>query len=201
MKLPGRQLLNSKEENMKKFVLVLLAVLFVFGLAVNSGAADMEKEKGSGQHGMYRHEGCYGHSPMEMFKKLGLDEKQKAAIREIHFKTRKAMIMKKADVKVAKLELQQVLSKDPVDMSAAEAAVKKIESLKAEMKMMHIKAIEEIKSNLNDEQKKEFSSMVRQAMMKREMMGHGMMGHGECGCGMHEKKHGEKKHDEKKKEM
>jgi Spy/CpxP family protein refolding chaperone len=199
---------------MRKVILVLLTVLFVMGLAFNSGAA--EKEKGCAPHGnMYKHEGdcgCGGpHAFVDMFKKLGLDEKQKEAIRAIHLRTKKEIIKKKADIKVAKIELQEILSKDPVDMTAAEAAVKKSEGLKSEMKMMHIKAMEEIKSNLNADQKKEFSSMISHMMMKHEMMSHGMrhgmrggMGDGKCHCDMHEKGHmhekgqmkGEKKHDE-----
>src|SRR5208337_4658531 len=103
--------------------------------------------------------GCGGPHPfMGMFKKLGLDKKQMEAVHEIHLKTMKAVIQKKADIKVAKIELMEILSKDPVDMTAAETAVKKLEGLKTEMKMMHIKAMEERKSNLNAEQKEEFSS-------------------------------------------
>jgi len=211
---------------MRKVILVLLTVLFVVGLAVNSGAA--EKAKSSAPHGdMYKHEGgcgCGGpHSIVDMFKKLGLDEKQKEAVKAIHFRTKKEIIRKRADLQVAKIELQEILSKDPVDMTAAETAVKKAEGLKTEMKMMHIKSIEEIKSNLNADQKKEFSSMIRHIMMKREMMRHGMghgmmegmkggmmdgmmggMGDGKCQCDMHGKGHmqekgkmkGEMKHDE-----
>ena len=42
---------------MKKFVVVLLAVLFFMGLAVNSGAAETEKGKSQGIHdSMYKHE-------------------------------------------------------------------------------------------------------------------------------------------------
>ena len=192
---------------MRKAILVLFTLLLVMGLAVTSGAA--EKEKGGAPHGgMYKHEGCCGcggpHSFIGMFKKLGLDKKQMEAIREIHFKTMKAMIQKKADIKVAKLELMEVLSKDPVDMTAAETAVKKSEGLKAEMKIMHIKAMEEIKSNLDAKQKEEFSSMMRHWMMEREMMRHGMRG-GECECHMHGMGHmhekgqmkGEKKAEQK----
>ena len=208
---------------MRKVFLFLLTVLFVMGLAVNSGAA--EKEKSGAHHGdMYKHEGgcgCGGpQSFMDMFKKLGLDEKQKEAVHAIHLRTMKEMIKKKADIKVANIELVEILSKDPVDMTAAEIAVKKSEGLKVEVKMMHIKAMEEIKSNLNADQKKEFSSMIRHIMMKREMMKHGMgenmkhgmceegmghgMGEGKCQCDMHGMGHmhdkgqmkGEKKHDE-----
>ena len=47
------------------------------------------------------------------------------AVRQIHLNTMKVMIKEKADVKVAKIELMEILTKDPVDMTAAEAAVKK----------------------------------------------------------------------------
>jgi Spy/CpxP family protein refolding chaperone len=178
---------------MKKFVLILLAVLFVIGLAFNSNAA--EKEKSSAPHRvMQKHDGGCGcdssHSPMGMFKKLGLDEKQMKSVREIHFRTMKEMVKKKADLKVAKIELQEILSKDPVDMAAAETAVKKAESLKSEMKMMHIKAMEEVKSNLTDEQKKKFMSMIQHKMMHHEMMEHGK-------CNMHGKSPMEDKEDMK----
>src|SRR5271157_1165408 len=148
---------------MKKLALICLAVLFVMGLAVNSGAAD--KDMSSGPHGgMHKDDGgcgCGGpHSHMAMFKKLGLDEKQKETLRQIHFRTMKDTVRKRADIKVAKIELREILSKDTVDMAAAESAVKKIEGLKAEMKMMHIKAMEEIKSNLNPEQRKKFTEMI-----------------------------------------
>jgi len=183
---------------MKKLLLIGVALLLAMGLAVNSGAA--EAEKGAAPHGgMYKHDGGCGcesmHHHMAMFKKLGLDEKQKGALRDIHLKTMKEAVKKKADIKVAKIELVEILSKDTVDMTAAEAAVKKIESLKSDLKLMHIRAAEEVKSHLNPEQKKQFSAMVIHMMMKHEMMGRGH-------CGMHGKHFKEhKEHKEDKKEM
>jgi Spy/CpxP family protein refolding chaperone len=164
---------------MKKLFLVLLVVLCVMGLVVNAGAA--EKKKGSGP--MSSQDGCCSlcggegqHSHMEMFKHLGLDEKQASAVKAIHSKTRKEMIKRKADIQIAEIELKEILSSDTVDMAAAEAAVKKVEGMKSDMKMMHIKAMSEIKSNLNPEQKKKFS----------EMMGSGSM-MGKAQCDMHGK--------------
>lgn len=173
---------------MRKAILVIFTLLFVMGLAISSDA--VEKGMGGAPHdGMYKHEGgcgCGGeHHFIGMFKKLGLDKKQMTAVREIHLATMKDVIKKKADIKIAKIELMEILSKDPVDMTAAEAAVKKLEGLKTEMKMTLIKSMVEIKSNLNPEQKEKFSSMMRHMMMKREMMRHGMKGGmrgGECQC-------------------
>jgi len=156
---------------MKKLFLISLAVLFVMGLAVSSDA--VTKKRGMGMRaGMSECDGycgCDG-SRMEKLKALGLDEKQTEAVKAIHFRTKKVMIRSRADVQVAEIELKEILSKDPVDLQAAEAAVKKIEGLKSEMRMLHIKAMEEIKANLTPEQKKKFVSMMG--------MGMGMMGHG-----------------------
>jgi Spy/CpxP family protein refolding chaperone len=157
---------------MKKLVLISLAVLFVMGLAVSSDA--VVKKKGTGMHaGMAACDGDCGCSgvPMEKFKALGLDEKQKEAVQAIHFRTKKEMVRSRADAQVAEIELKEILSKDPVDLKAAEAAVKKIEGVKSEMRMLHIKAMEEIKANLTPEQRKKFVSM----------MGMGRMGHGHDG--------------------
>ena len=172
---------------MKRFFSVLVAFIFVMGLAVSSDA--VVKKKGTGRHGcMTASEGdcgCGG-SPMERLKDLGLDEKQKEAVQAIHMRTKKEMIRKKADVQVAEIELKELLSKDPVDLNAAEAAVKKIEGMKSEKRMLHIKTMEEIKAGLTPEQKKKFVSMTGTCMG----MGMGMcgMGHGkgmQRGCGMH----------------
>lgn len=175
---------------MRKLVLTVLAALLVMGFAVNSGAAEKGMTDGQ-QHGCMHMSGndggcgCSKGSPMGMFKKLGLDDKQKEALREIHISTEKEMIKKRAEVQLAKIELREILSKDQVDLAAAESAVKKVESIKSEMKMLHIKAMEEIKSNLNADQKKQFVAMMRHMMMRHKMMRHGMMGH--CGCSMHGK--------------
>ncbi len=178
---------------MKKLFLISLAVLLVMGLAVSSEA--VVKKKGMGMRaGMPEcdmHCGCDG-SHMEKLKALGLDEKQDAAVKAIHLRTKKDMIRHKADVQIAEIELKEVLSKDPVDLNAAEAAVKKIEGLKSEMRMLHIKAMEEIKTNLTPEQKKKFISMMDMPMGMGMGMGScrgmGKMGHGKAmrgKCNMH----------------
>jgi len=91
---------------------------------------------------------------------LGLDDKQKDAIKGIRSKTMKEMIKAMADKQIAGIELKDLLDKDPVDMKAVEALVKKNESLKTEMFLAHIKAREEIKSILTPDQKKRLKEMM-----------------------------------------
>jgi len=170
---------------MKKLFLISLAVIFVMGLAFSSDAVAKKKGMGRGA-GMAACDGdcgCDG-SPMEKLKALGLDDKQKEAVQAVHFRTKKEMVRNRADVQVAEIELKEVLSKDPVDLKAAEAAVKKIEGVKSEMRMLHIKAKEEIKANLTPEQKKKFVSAMGMGMgmgMCKKGHGKGMKGK----CNMH----------------
>src|SRR5271169_5834649 len=99
---------------MRKLTVLFIALLFIMGI---SGASYAEEKKDGGMpgHTSSYGRGCGGqHSHMFMFKKLGLDDKQREAIRAIHLKTKKEMIRKVADIKVAKIELMEILSKDPV---------------------------------------------------------------------------------------
>ncbi len=89
---------------------------------------------------------------------LGLDEKQKEAIKEINSNVMKSTIKKRADIEITRIELKDILDRETVDLGAAEAAVKKTETLMAEIHLMHIKAMEEIKSKLTPEQRKKFKA-------------------------------------------
>jgi Spy/CpxP family protein refolding chaperone len=104
---------------------------------------------------------------------LGLDDKQKDALKALRTRMRKDMARKNADKQIARIELEELLDKDPVDMKAVEASVKKSESIKTEMLLAHIRAHEEMKSILTPEQRKRFKEMME--------MGRGAGG---MGCGM-----------------
>jgi len=105
---------------------------------------------------------------------LGLDDKQKDAIKALHSKTLKDMIKKMADKQIAGLELRDLLGKEPVDMKAVEAAVKKNESLRTDMFLTHIKAFEEMKSILTPDQRKKLKEMMeKRGEGCRMMMGSG----------------------------
>jgi len=181
---------------MKRFLVVLF-----FGVTmVFSGAAFADPEMcgcgkmGKMEGGMMEHRGMMEHGGMRehggmmgemmddhhrmmqmMMTSLGLDEKQKEAIRAIKHRGMKEMIRKKADMEVAEIELKELLGKDPMDMKAVEAKMKQIEGLRTDMHMMFIKAREEVKAQLTPDQKKKMKEM----MERHHMMG-GMKG-GMCG--------------------
>ncbi len=89
----------------------------------------------------------------------------------------KDSIKKMADLRIVRLELKDLLGKDPVDMKAVEAKVKQSETLRTEMHLAHIRAMEEVKAKLTPEQKKKFRTMVEDGPMTAGM---GMMHGQEC---------------------
>lgn len=170
---------------MKKLVLISFVVLLVMGLSASSYAVAKKKPMKCDMPACSSCE-CDG-SPMERLQALGLDDKQTDAVQAIHFRTKKEMLKKKAEVEVAEVELRELIGKDTVDLQAAEAIVKKLEALKSDMKILHIKTREEVKALLTPEQKKKFGSMMGMGMghgkgMHRGCDMQGMGGRDEMGC-------------------
>jgi Spy/CpxP family protein refolding chaperone len=100
------------------------------------------------------------HPMWKLLMSLGLDNKQKDALKTLRSKTMKDMAKKRAEMQIAGIELKDLLDKDPVDMKAVEASVKKNESLKMDMFLGHIKAREEMKSVLTPDQRKRLNEMM-----------------------------------------
>ena len=169
---------------MKKLLLLTIALFLAAGITASADAAMHGKKKGKGMGpgkgpGMGMTGCCMedGNPMMEKLMSLGLDDQQKESIRSIHMNMKKQHIRGRAGVDVAEIELKEILMKDPVDLKAAEAKLKQIEALKADLHFSHIKAREEVKAVLTVEQRKKFNTMMM------EMGPMGMMG-GCMGCGM-----------------
>jgi Spy/CpxP family protein refolding chaperone len=129
----------------------------------------MMQGRGMMGRGMMRGGMMGGHHRMMhiCMKYLGLNAKQREEIREIRNTTLKEVIRKRADMQIARLELRDLLSQDPVDMKAVEAKVKQIEGLRADIHLALIKAKEEVKAKLTPEQRQK----LRDMMGKSPMMG------------------------------
>ena len=141
----------------------------VLGFLVLVFASQYSSAQTCGSGGGFRAEGMPMMSPMrhdgrgmmgrehhlwKSLMNLGLDEKQREAIKEIKSRTMKDAVRKRADLEVARIELRDLLDKDQVDMNATEATLKKIASLQADMRLSHIKAMQEIKNAAQDVRKK-----------------------------------------------
>ena len=101
---------------------------------------------------------------------LNLDEQQKTSIGEIRSRMMKGAIKRMADMRIAHIELKDLLSKDPVDMKAVEAIMKQSEIVRTETHLSRIKAMEEVKAKLTPEQRNKFREMIAAGPMAGGMM-------------------------------
>ncbi len=118
---------------------------------------------GAGMHGegmpmmeRMRHRDMWMRGPgmWAQLRRLGLDEKQRAEAREIWDASMKDVITKTADVRIKRIELREILAKDPVDMHAVGDKLKEIATVQADIRFSHIKAMEDIKALLTPKQRK-----------------------------------------------
>lgn len=105
------------------------------------------------------------HHLAKALKGLNLDEQQKKMIHDIKSRIMKETIRKMADIRIARIELKDLLLQDPVDMTAVEAKVKQLGTMRTEMHLAHIKALEDIKSKLTPDQRKKFGEMMKAGPM------------------------------------
>jgi len=203
---------------MKQCLLISSILLLVLAFCI-SGASAQSMDQGAGMqddppgqmnmkcdsmmHDGMMHQGMMHGDMMErqhhmkmMLMRLGLDEKQKAEVDRMMTAHMKDAIKKKADLDIAKLELKGILSKDPMDMTAAESKMKEIEAIKTAIFLSHLNVHQEIKSVLTPEQQTKMKKM-----MEMHMMDGGMMGKDGCGCEMKKGGMKEKEHYEHEKMM
>ncbi len=75
-------------------------------------------------------------------------------MRAIERRVAKDEIPKGAALEVTRIELQEILEKEPLDLKAAEAKLKKMEALRTAIQLTQLQAGAEINSLLTAEQKK-----------------------------------------------
>lgn len=167
---------------MKKLATIVVAVSIIALAAIaygDMGGHGMGSEMmcGCGMGGQMEAE----HHISKHLMGLNLDEQQKTLIGEIKSRMMKDTIRRTADMRIAEIELKELLSQDPVDMKAVEAKVKQLEMMKSEMHLSHIKAMEDCKTKLTPEQRKKLREMIEAGPM---MEGMEMKHEQECKCGM-----------------
>jgi Spy/CpxP family protein refolding chaperone len=92
---------------------------------------------------------------------IELNEGQIEKVQAIEQRMAKEEILKGAELEVTRIELQEILGKDPVDLKAVEAKLKKREALMTEIQLASIKAGEQIKALLTSSQKEALKNFQR----------------------------------------
>jgi len=109
---------------------------------------------------------------MEQADKMGLTDDQMMKMKPLHREMQKKQIRFKADLKLAEIELMEIMEVKDFDLDKATSAVKKIEDLKTAQHLEMLKAMKDMRAILTDEQ---FKKMHKMMSMKMDEKKHGKM--------------------------
>ena len=87
---------------------------------------------------------------------LGLSDSQQSTVQTLLRTHAKEVIRLKADIDTMRLDLQQLLHTDPVDLSRVKPALQAIAAKKVDLQLAHITVMHEIRQVLTPEQQKKF---------------------------------------------
>jgi len=154
---------------MKKILLSLLLTV-VFALPAFSQTMDMSRkhEKGHGQMmemGNMDKMGDMMGRCIEHADRIGLTDEQVMKMKPMHSEMQKKQARFKADLKIAEIELADILEVKDFDLEKASSAVKKIEEIRTAHHLDMLKTMKEMRTILSDEQFKK----MKKTMMSMKM--------------------------------
>ena len=97
---------------------------------------------------------CLKHAEM-----MGLTDDQMNKMKPVHFEMQKKQARFKADLKIAEIELMDIMEVKDFDLEKARSAVKKSEEIKTAHHLEMLKAMKEMRTILTDEQFKKMKKM------------------------------------------
>ena len=156
---------------MKKIVFAML-LTFVFAVPAFSQMDMPMKGHGEG-HGQMMEMGNMDMMGgdmmcMEHADKMGLTDEQMEKMKPLHREMQKKQIRSKADLKIAEIELREIMEVKDFDLDKATYAVKKIEDIKTAQHLEMLKAMKEMRNILTDEQFKKMKKMMPMKMCEKE---------------------------------
>lgn len=177
---------------MRKKVVLFLAV---FAMVLYAGLAWSEHsreggEEGSSYEGMekggMKEEGRMGmmgrrgHADFmrEFISELGLNEEQTKKATQLKFRYMKDTARIESDIKVAGIELKELLMEGTVNLERVKQKINEIAGLKAKLKFYRVEKLEEFKKLLDEKQLKKMKELFTEGMGPGMMMGPGMRGTG-----------------------
>ncbi len=110
-------------------------------------------------------------------EELGITDEQATRLRAMKIAFKKERISRKAEVDLAKVDLHALLHDDLGTMAQIEAAVNKVYTLKAGLRVASIKDRREAKAVLTPEQRKKMKAMQRHRMEEVGQEHHRERGH------------------------
>ena len=105
---------------------------------------------------------------IEHADKLGLTDDQIMKMKPVHREMQKKQARFKADLKIAEIELMEIMDVKDFDLEKANSAVKKIEEIKTAHHLEMLKAMKEMRTILTDEQFKKMKKMMPMKMGEKK---------------------------------
>jgi Spy/CpxP family protein refolding chaperone len=105
---------------------------------------------------------------------LGIDASQAASLEKIHRDLEKAQIRNRADLQVARMELDELLSADTIDAKAVSAKVQAVTALQAKAFQERIDARLAVRKILTAKQAEQLRKLMRHRRMPRADRGRSM---------------------------
>jgi len=88
---------------------------------------------------------------------LELSPQQIKDLKKLRSRFERESIRRDADIKVARMELNELLEAESIDLEKAEAKVREVERLRADQKFSRIRSVEEAKALLRADQRKKLA--------------------------------------------
>ena len=99
---------------------------------------------------------------------MGLTDDQMMKMKPMRREMQKSQIRSKADLKIAEIELMEIMEVKDFDLDKASSAVKKIEDIKTARHLEMLKAMKDMRTILTDDQFKKMHKMCRMKMGERK---------------------------------
>jgi hypothetical protein len=100
-------------------------------------------------------------------EKLGLSAEQVRNLERLRNDFEKESIRKEAEIRVAKMDLDDLLAAQPVDMTKVEAKVREIEKLRADLRFARIRTVAKGKEQLTADQRKRLEELLSESQLTR----------------------------------
>jgi Spy/CpxP family protein refolding chaperone len=100
--------------------------------------------------------------------KLGLTDDQIKKIKPIHRQMQKKQAQFKADLKIAEVDMMEIMDMKDFDLEKASAQVKKIADIKTAHHLEMLKAMKEVRSILTEEQFKKMRKLMHAKMEEKK---------------------------------
>ena len=106
-------------------------------------------------------------------EKLGLSDDQVKKLEQLRSDFEKETIRNEADIRVAEIDLNNLLQSQSADLAKIEAKIRETERLRADLRIARIRAIEKGKALLTAEQRKKLQELLSDQRFTRSQPGGG----------------------------